>query len=181
MPAAYQRVADAIIYELKMEENLGAYFDDMLSSDPTLEACLKRAVIIVNKLTKYGIIVNQQKSYFGMKAIPALGWIVDGNGKHLHPAKVEKIRNIQFPTTSTHMKAFLGLCNFIRDSLKHWSIITAILDEVSLLKVIPDTPQTILFTLICPNLSTLQTWTNSPTFSIYLKSCNDILHEDLYY
>jgi hypothetical protein len=130
MPAAYQRVADAIIYELKMEEELGAYFDDMLSSDPSLQLSLERAVIIVDTLTRYGIIVNQKKSYFGMHSIPALGFIVDGNGKHLHPAKTAKIRNIEYPKTSTQMKSFLGLCNFIRDSLKHWSILTAVLERI---------------------------------------------------
>jgi hypothetical protein len=135
------RVADAIIWELQMEDELAAYIDDALSIDPTEQLCLDRAVKIVKIYTKYKIIINQKKSYFNMYAIPALGWIVDGNDQHLHPSKVEKIISIKFPETPKQMKGFLGLCIFIRDCLPHWSIITQTLDQAASLKKIPDTQE----------------------------------------
>jgi hypothetical protein len=73
-----------------------------------------------------------------MYAIPALGWIIDGNGQHLNPSKVEKILSIKFPKTSKQMKGLLGLCNYIRDCLPHWSVITYALDQTASLKKIPD-------------------------------------------
>jgi hypothetical protein len=128
MPASVQRVIDAIIRELQMEKEVGAYLDDIMGSDSTKE--------IIDKLTFYKIVINQKKSYFACQVMPTLGYIFDGKGIHLYPSKIEGITNLSFPTTSTQMKSFLGMCNFARNSLKNYAQKVAPLDAVSLQKTI---------------------------------------------
>jgi hypothetical protein len=109
MPACFQRVIDAIIRELKMEDEMAGYLDDILASDFTKEENIIRAVTVINKLTFYKIIINQKKSYFACQTMPTLGYVVDGTGIHLHPSKIEGIINLSFPRSSTQMKSFLGM------------------------------------------------------------------------
>jgi hypothetical protein len=136
MPACFQRVIDAIIRELEMEMEVGAYLDDIVGSDKSKEENIIRAVKLIHKLTFYKIIINQKKSYFACQVMPTLGYIVDGKGIHLHPSKIEGITNLSFPTTSTQMKSFLGMCNFARNILKYYAQKVAPLDAVSLQKTI---------------------------------------------
>jgi hypothetical protein len=78
MPACFQRVIDAIIRELQMEKEVGAYLDDIMGSDRNKEESVLRALKIIDKLTFYKIIINQKKSYFACQVMPTLGYIVDG-------------------------------------------------------------------------------------------------------
>jgi hypothetical protein len=82
MSACFQRVIDAIIRELGMGNEIGAYMDDIMWSYFSKEESITKAVTVIDMLTHYKIIINQKKSYFAGQTMPTLGYVVDGNGLH---------------------------------------------------------------------------------------------------
>ena len=47
-----------------------------------------------------------------MNMVQYLGYIVDENGVHVDPSKIQVIRNWSAPTTLIELQSFLGLANF---------------------------------------------------------------------
>jgi hypothetical protein len=63
MPACFQRVIDAIIRELQMEKEVGAYLDDISGRDPRKEEKILRALAVIERPTYYKIIIRTLKSF----------------------------------------------------------------------------------------------------------------------
>ena len=47
-----------------------------------------------------------------MTQVQYLGYIIDEQGVHVDPAKIQVIRDWPSPTTLTELRSFLGLANF---------------------------------------------------------------------
>jgi hypothetical protein len=52
MPACFQRFIDPSIRELGMEEEIGAYMDDIMGSYSSKEESIVKAVTVIDKLTE---------------------------------------------------------------------------------------------------------------------------------
>jgi hypothetical protein len=53
-----------------------------------------------------------EKFSFDMDHVQYLGYIMDQNGVHVDPSKIQVICNWPAPTTLTKLRSFLGLANF---------------------------------------------------------------------
>lgn len=62
MPARFQRVIEAIMRALGLEDS--AYFDDIFTSSASAEEEVAQVVKVLDKFTSYNMILNQQKSTF---------------------------------------------------------------------------------------------------------------------
>jgi len=60
-----------------------------------------------------------------------LGFIIDGEGVHVDPSKVEKIVEFPTPTDVTTVKRFMGMVNFYRKFIKGCSKIARPLTELT--------------------------------------------------
>jgi hypothetical protein len=60
-----------------------------------------------------------------------LGYIVDENGVHVDPAKIQLIHDWPAPTTLTDLWSFLGLANFYRQFMLGFSHIAWALSQVT--------------------------------------------------
>jgi hypothetical protein len=47
-----------------------SYLDDIMGSYPSKEESIVKAVILIDKLTSYKIIINQPKSYLACRVMP---------------------------------------------------------------------------------------------------------------
>ena len=52
------------------------------------------------------------KCSFGMQSIQYLGYIIDREGVHVDPTKIQIIRDWPPPQSFTELHSFLGLANF---------------------------------------------------------------------
>ena len=72
-----------------------------------------------------------EKCTFGMTEVQYLGYIIDEQGVHVDPTKIQVIRGWPSPTTLIGLRNFLGLANFYYRFILGFSHITRPLIEVT--------------------------------------------------
>nr|GEV99942.1 transposon Ty3-G Gag-Pol polyprotein [Tanacetum cinerariifolium] len=68
----------------------------------------KHLKLILELLKNEKLYAKFSKCYFWFKSVQFLGHVIDSNGVHVDPAKVEAIQNWSAPTTPTEVRQFLG-------------------------------------------------------------------------
>ena len=66
-----------------------------------------------------------------MTQVQYLGYIIDEQGVHVDPSKIQVIRDWPSPTTLTELRSFLGLANFYRRFVLGFSHFTWPLSQVT--------------------------------------------------
>ena len=66
-----------------------------------------------------------------MNRVQYLGYIVDENGVHVDPTKIQFIRDWPALTTLTKLQSFLGLANFYQQFMLGFSHIAWALNQVT--------------------------------------------------
>ena len=65
------------------------------------------------------------------RRVSFLGHVISEEGLEMQPDKVEAVRNWPTPRNVTELKSFLGLCNYYRRLLDHFSDIAAPLHKLT--------------------------------------------------
>nr|GEW20666.1 reverse transcriptase domain-containing protein [Tanacetum cinerariifolium] len=71
------------------------------------------------------------KCDFWLESVHFLGHVIDSDGVHVDPAKVEAIRNWSAPTTPTEVREFLGLAGYYRRFIESFSLISKPLSKLT--------------------------------------------------
>jgi transposase InsO family protein len=108
-PATCQRGIDACFRGLPF---VIAYMDDILIFSDNLEDHIKHLKEVFQRLRKYNLTANREKSHFGARAVKFLGHLVSTHGVQLHPDNLEAIKAMQPPQTKKELERFLGLGNY---------------------------------------------------------------------
>jgi len=66
-----------------------------------------------------------------MTQVQYLGYVIDEQGVHVHPKKIQVIRYWPTPTTLIELQKFVGLVNFYRRFMLGFSHITWPLSQVT--------------------------------------------------
>ena len=88
------------------------YLDDVLVASSSPEEHFQHLRLIFDRLSHHGIIINAQKCVFGATSVKFLGHLVDSDGIHPLPSKVQAIADFPLPTSRKQLRTFLGLINF---------------------------------------------------------------------
>ncbi|GKC23333.1 putative reverse transcriptase domain-containing protein [Tanacetum coccineum] len=68
---------------------------------------------------------------FWLDSVQFLGHVIDSNGVHVDPVKIEAIKNWAAPTTPTEVRQFLGLAGYYRRFNKEFSLISKPLTKLT--------------------------------------------------
>ena len=111
---------------------LNVYIDDILTGtfpdDIHLHDALIRAVLTAFQLEK--LQVKPSKCDCFASTVLFLGYIVGKGELRTDPNKIGFICDMQPPTTVTHTRSFLGMCNFLRRFVSGYSTMTGPLTQL---------------------------------------------------
>jgi cleavage and polyadenylation specificity factor subunit 1 len=108
---SFQRFIDQVLHGLPF---VYAYIDDLLVASSNADEHEQHLRQLFNRLDEYGLVLNANKSEFGVPSLSFLGHVVDSTGIRPMPDKVADISNFPQPTTSNQLRRFLGMLNFYR-------------------------------------------------------------------
>lgn len=123
----FQRFMDEVLQGLDF---CFCYIDDILIASSSAEEHLFHIDLVLQRLDKYGVILNSSKCHFGLKEIKFLGHTVSKDGISPPLSKIEAIFKIPKPTTAKSLRGFLGIVNFYRKFIPKAAEILAPLNDM---------------------------------------------------
>ncbi|XP_037520478.1 uncharacterized protein LOC119397110 [Rhipicephalus sanguineus] len=108
---SFQRFINGVLHGLDF---CHAYLDDLLiaSGSPDEHEVHLRSVF--QRLAEHGILVNTDKTEFGVHKLTFLGHVISNSGIKPHPDKVKAVEQFPQPNTKRQLREFLGLVNYYR-------------------------------------------------------------------
>ncbi|GFS12590.1 Pol polyprotein [Elysia marginata] len=106
-PEVFQRRMSEILRDI---EGVIRHMDDILEHAPTQSVHEDRVRIVLQRLQEAGLTLNE-KCAFSKPSVRFLAHIIDGQGIHADPEKVEGIREFPAPSNITELQRFLGMVN----------------------------------------------------------------------
>ena len=77
--------------------------------------------LMFKRLRKYNLKLNVAKSIFGATEVSYLGYTINGDGIKPGREKLEAVRKFQMPDSLKKIREFVGLANYFRFLIPHFS------------------------------------------------------------
>ncbi|GJU29064.1 reverse transcriptase domain-containing protein [Tanacetum coccineum] len=107
------------------------FIDDILIYSRNKEEHANHLRIILELLKKEKLYAKFSKCDFWIHIVQFLGHLIDSQGLHVDPAKIEAVKNWASPTTPTEIRQFLGLAGYYRRFIEGFSKIAKSLTELT--------------------------------------------------
>ncbi|UYV85104.1 K02A2.6-like [Cordylochernes scorpioides] len=119
-PATFERMMDTLMRGLKWSMCL-CYLGDIIVFSPTFDEHVRRLELVLRCLSKAGLVLNPDKCLFGTKRLSIFGHLVDGEGVHPDPGKVDAMSKFPTPKSLTDVRSFIGMCSYYRRFIKNFA------------------------------------------------------------
>ncbi|GJZ58737.1 putative reverse transcriptase domain-containing protein [Tanacetum coccineum] len=116
------------------------FIDDILIYSKTQEEHVEHLRLVLELLKKEKLYANFSKCEFWLREVQFLGHVINGNGIHVEPSKIEAIKNWKAPRTLTEVRSFLGLVGYYRRFIENFSKIAKSLTILTQ-KTLPGRPE----------------------------------------
>ena len=122
-PALFQDTMEKVLQGIP---KVVVYIDDILFTGRNDSEHLEILEQVLSRLHDYGLRLKTEKCSFLKRSVEYLGYIVDADGLHATPAKVEAtcITKAPEPRNVQELRSFLGLVNYYGKFIRHLSTIT---------------------------------------------------------
>ncbi|GJV47271.1 putative reverse transcriptase domain-containing protein [Tanacetum coccineum] len=107
------------------------FIDDILIYSKTKEEHSEHLKIILDLLKKEKLYAKFSKCDFWLESVQFLGHIINSEGVHVDPAKIEAIKNWPVPTSPTEVRQFMGLAGYYRRFIEGFSLIAKPLTKLT--------------------------------------------------
>ncbi|GJW63090.1 putative reverse transcriptase domain-containing protein [Tanacetum coccineum] len=116
------------------------FIDDILIYSKTQEEHVEHLRLVLELLKKEKLYAKFSKCEFWLREVQFLGHVINGNGIHVDPSKIEAVKNWKAPRTPTEVRSFLGLAGYYRRFIENFSKIAKSLTILTQ-KTLPDGPE----------------------------------------
>lgn len=110
-PSTWMRFITTVLGDLPF---IFIYFDDILVFSETLEQHLEYLDIIFNRLNRYNLTINNDKSKFCCDSIEFLGFEISAQGIQPSDQRIQYIKDLKQPKTVAALRKVLGVFSFYR-------------------------------------------------------------------
>ncbi|GJS86633.1 putative reverse transcriptase domain-containing protein [Tanacetum coccineum] len=107
------------------------FIDDILIYSRNKEEHASHLRIILELLRKEKLYAKFSKCDFWIHIVQFLGHLIDNQGLHVDPAKIEAVKNWTSPATPTEVRQFLGLAGYYRRFIEGFSKIAKPLTKLT--------------------------------------------------
>ncbi|GJU73112.1 putative nucleotidyltransferase, ribonuclease H [Tanacetum coccineum] len=97
------------------------FIDDILIYSKTQEEHVEHLRLVLELLKKEKLYAKFSKCEFWLREVQFLGHVINGNGIHVDPSKIEAVKNWKAPRTPTEVRSFLGLAGYYRRFIEDFS------------------------------------------------------------
>lgn len=130
-PATQQRLVDILFYGPEFENKVFVYVDDVIIVSESFEHHMSLLSRVLEKLKLANLTINLSKSQFFRSQLKYLGYIVDANGLHADPEKVESIYNYPTPSNRKEVRRFIGTASWYRRFIPNFSKLATPLNKLT--------------------------------------------------
>jgi len=120
-PASFQRLVETA---LKGINNVIVYIDDLLIHSHSHQEHLKSLDQVFKRLAQHGLKVNFKKCEFASQEVSYLGFRLTPEGIKPGTDKLKAVKDAKIPSSLKEIRQFMGLCNFFRNHVKNFSLIS---------------------------------------------------------
>ncbi|GJU06834.1 putative reverse transcriptase domain-containing protein [Tanacetum coccineum] len=109
------------VYKPYLDRFLIVFIDDILIYSKSRKEHEGHLKLILKLLKKEELYAKFSKYEFWVSKVQILGHVIDSEGIHIDPAKIESIKDWASPKTPTEIRQFLGLAGYYRRFIKGFS------------------------------------------------------------
>lgn len=119
-PQHFQHVMMHLFSDLIRKRSVVVYADDVVVCSHSMEEHIKTLREVFDILQKARFRLNGDKCVLHANSIVYLGFLIDGNGITVSPARMEAFQNITLPGNTKQMRSMLGATNFVRQFIPRY-------------------------------------------------------------
>nr|GFA09497.1 putative reverse transcriptase domain-containing protein [Tanacetum cinerariifolium] len=109
------------VYKPYLDKFLIVFIDDMLIYSKYEREHEEHLKVILELLKKEELYAKFSKCKFWILIVQFLGHVIDSQGIHVDPAKIESIKDLTSPKSPTEIHQFLGLAGYYRRFIEGFS------------------------------------------------------------
>lgn len=129
-PATFQRVMNNIFSDY-IGKFVLVYLDDILVMSETPEQHAEHLKLVLERLRQYKLYAKLKKCEFNKPELKFLGHVVGREGVAVDPDKIAVIAKWPAPRNVKQLQGFLGLGNYFRKFVPHYSTLVAPLTDLT--------------------------------------------------
>lgn len=119
-PATWQRLIDRVL-GVDLEPYVFVYLDDIVIVTQTFQKHIEILSKVFSRLMSAGLTLSKEKCNFCRSELRYLGYVVDVNGLHVDPEKVDAILKIPTPNRVSDVRSIIGTASWYRRFIPNFS------------------------------------------------------------
>ena len=123
-PASYQALMHKVLRGILFIHSL-CYLDDVICMSDCPESHLEHLSEILDRFRQAKLRLNPTKCKVALSKVVYLGHVLSKDGISVDNSKVDVIKTFPVPQNTQQLRSFLGIANYYRRFIKHFSIKTA--------------------------------------------------------
>lgn len=112
-------------------DNVDNFVDDIIAYTHTFEHHLEVLNSVFTRLASANLTARPSKCYLAFTSLECLGHVIGTDRLSPNPDKIEAIKNAPRPTTKKQVRSFLGLAEFYRKFVPHFSHLASPLTDLT--------------------------------------------------